>query len=319
MGWKGTVRSIAASARRMEREAERRHKHAVKEQMVEDASNAVLNWENYIDDLLTIHTDLTDHIDWHRLLDKPQPIEPSLETVNQDQAKRALGNFKPKLFDFIRGGTAKVRKNLDEAFEQAPKKDQLKYDQAVTQYNTDLSDWENDRDLASRLTQGESEALQEVISELQSLTQTDLIGSAVSFSISDNYVHARPLVHSDGIIPDYRRKQLASGKLSESKMPVGQFNELYQDYVASVALKVAGDLFQLLPLEEIYVTCESEMLNSATGHKEPTPILSVQFVRDTFTTLNLAEIDPSDSMANFNHLMSFKKSKGFSAIAPMEA
>lgn len=100
-------------------------------------------------------------------------------------------------------------------------------------------------------------------------------------------------------------------------MPVGQFNELYQDYVASVALKVAGDMFQILPLQEVYVTCEAEMLNSMTGHKESTPILSVQFVRRTFERLNLKSIDPSDSMSNFNHVMSFSKTKGFSAIRPL--
>ena len=84
-----------------------------------------------------------------------------------------------------------------------------------------------------------------------------------------------------------------------------------------VALKVAGDSFQMLPLDEVYVTCENEMLNSSTGHKEPTPILSVQFVRKTFEQLNLKAIDPSDSMANFNHAMKFSKTKGFLEVTPL--
>lgn len=316
MGWKGTVRSIGAAARRMEKDAERRHKLALKEQIAMDASEAVANWENYIDDLLNVHTDLTDHIDWNGLLNKKKPAEPKPNTDNFDKAKADLTHFKPKFFDFLKGGTDKVRKHLDDAFEQAPKKDMINQQQALEKYNSDLTEWENDRDLAKRLSIGESLAIQEVITELQTLTKTDLIGSVVNFSIEDNYVHAKPQVHTDEIIPNFRRKQLASGKLSETKMPAAQFNELYQDYVASVALKVAGDLFQLLPLDEVYVTCESEMLNTATGHKEALPILSVKFVRETFMQLKLTDIDPSDSMGNFNHVMSFRRTKGFTAIVP---
>ncbi len=319
MGWKGTVRSIAATARRMEKDAERRHKLAVKEQITTDASTDVLNWENYIDDLLTVHTDLTDHVDWDILLNKTEPTKPKLGTDCQDNAKANLAHFKPRFFDFLRGGTDKLRKHLDDAFEQAHDEDNAEYNRALEKYDTDFTEWESDRDLAKRLSIGEAAAIHEVITELQSLSKTDLIGSSVTFSIDDNYVHAKPQVHTDEIVPSYRRKQLASGKLSETKMPVAQFNELYQDYVASVALKVAGDLFQLLPLDEVYVTCESEMLNSATGHKEPTPILSVQFVRETFGQLNLVNIDPSDSMANFNHVMNFKRAKGFAPITPFES
>lgn len=188
----------------------------------------------------------------------------------------------------------------------------------MTSYRSGLEEWENDRTLAQRLLNGEAAAIKEVIEEMQSLSDQDLIGSSVSFAIDDSFLHVKPAVHTDEIVPNFRRKQLASGKLSETKMPVGQFNELYQDYVGSVALKVAGDFFQILPLDEIYVTCLTTMLNPQTGHQEMTPILSVQFVRSTFAGLNLAKLDPSDSMTNFNHVMSFKKTKGFARIEPLK-
>lgn len=100
-------------------------------------------------------------------------------------------------------------------------------------------------------------------------------------------------------------------------MPVGEFNELYQDYVASVALRVAGDLLNVLPLKEVYVTCVAQMLDSQTGHQELTPILSVQFVRETFLRLNLKHIDPSDSIQNFRHEMKFSRTKGFAPVAQL--
>ena len=114
MGWKGTMRSISAAARRMEKDAQRRHKQAVKDQTAADAADAVENWEQDIDDLLTIHTDLTDRIDWERLLKKPQPKEPVFKSHNQDSAKADLLAFKPSMFGFLGGGNSKRREALDE-------------------------------------------------------------------------------------------------------------------------------------------------------------------------------------------------------------
>jgi hypothetical protein len=317
MGWKGTLRTIGATARRMEREAQRRHKQELKEQIAQDAAADVENWKNYIDELLSVHSNLTERVNWVSMLNQPKPVEPLFEAKHASKAQRKLAAFKPGLFDFLKGGSEKKKAALVLAIEKAKAKDDADFQKVQNTYLAELADWETDRSLAKRLVAGESAAIQEVINEMQTFSRDDLIGSSVQFAISDNYVHARPQVHSDDIIPDYRRKQLASGKLSETKMPVGQFNELYQDYVASVALKVAGDLFQLLPLDEVFVTCESTMLNSATGHKEPMPILSVQFVRSTMMQLNLHHIDPSDSMSNFNHAMAFSKTKGFSPITPL--
>lgn len=314
MGWKGTMRSVAATARRMEKEAERRHKQTLKEQATADAAEAVDSWERYVDDLLTVHTNVADRIDWQRLVEVPKPKEPVKLSQHRDEAQAKLSSFKPGIFAFFRGGADKIRGRMEKAVSEASAKDEADFQAASKKFAADTAEWEADSSLAKRLLKGEGSAIQEVITEMQTLSKTDLIGSAVEFEVRDNFVHARPQVHSDEVIPNYRRKQLASGKLSETKMPVSQFNELYQDYVASVALKVAGDLFQILPLDEVFVTCENEMLNTATGHQEPTPILSVQFVRATYTKLNLAHIDPSDSMQNFNHEMKFSRTKGFSPV-----
>ncbi|WP_299671336.1 hypothetical protein [uncultured Roseobacter sp.] len=317
MGWKGTMRSLAATARRMEKEAERKHKQQLKERIAADASDAVSDWERYIDNLLSVHTNLTRRIDWHRMIDKPAPKQPQTKSRHSDRAMAAMVGFKPGMFDFLTGGTKKKKSILEQNLKAATEKDRIENERILRKYDEDVAEWENDRSLAKRLVDGDILAMREVISELKSLSENDLIGSSVEFSIYENSVLARPQVHSDEVVPSMRRKQLASGKLSETKMPVGQFNELYQDYVASVALKVAGDLFQVLPIDEVYVTCEGEMLNTATGHKAPTPILSVQFVRKTFETLNLSNIDPSDSMINFNHKMNFSKTKGFTSITPL--
>jgi len=319
MGWRGALRSFAAAARAAEREADRQHKAALRQQVANDAAAAVTDWETYIEDLVRVHARMGDAVDWHAMAARTKPVEPQLGQSAHRDAEAALAQFKPGLFDFLTGGTKQRRAKLERSLTEAPEVDAAAYASAKTKHAAALAEWENDTALARRLIAGEATALSEVIAEMtKAIEGQSLIGSEIAFTIDDHFVHARPFVHGDDIIPSVRRKQLASGKLSESKMPVGQFNELYQDYVASVALKVAGELFHVLPLEEIYVTCVTEMLNPQTGHKEKTPILSVQFVRASFFRLNLANLDPSDAMRNFRHAMAFKKSQGFSPIDPLK-
>jgi hypothetical protein len=319
MGWRGALRSFAAAARAAEREAQRQHKAAVQQQTVNDAAAAVDDWENYIENLVRIHARLGDAIDWRAMAAKPQPQAPSQSAAEQQAAEAALASFRPGMFDVFAGGTAKRRGKLEQALADAPARDAQIHTAALEQYRIALADWETDTALARRVVAGEAKALSEVIGEMsKAIEGQSLIGSEIAFSIDDNFVHAQPKVHDTDIIPAVRRKQLASGRLSESKMPAGQFNELYQDYVASVALKVGGELFHVLPLSEVYVTCLATMLNPQTGHKQQTPILSVQFVRDTFFKLNLNQLDPSDAMRNFHHAMSFKKAQGFAAIEPLK-
>ena len=311
MGWRGTMRSLGAAARAAERDAQRRHKAALKQQMIADAADAVSDWEAYIDDLLSIHTNLADEINWASLADTPPPAKPLRRTDREDKARAELAAFKPSLISKVVGGTEKSRQRLASAIEAAADQDEQSYKNECDAYEIALREWQADTDVARRLNAGDEAAIIEVIEEYQVLNKEARLGRSINFAVLDGQVHATVLVHADDIVPSFRRKQLASGKLSESKMPVGQFNELYQDYVCSVALKVAGDLFRILPQREVYVTCEAELLDTATGYQKPTPILSVQFVQDTFMRLNLRQIDPSDSMQNFNHVMRFTKTKGF--------
>jgi hypothetical protein len=182
-----------------------------------------------------------------------------------------------------------------------------------------MSDWESDTSLAGRILKGEPAAYKEAIEEFLSASKDELIGSSIAVSFSEEFVHAKLTVHSTEIIPGFQLKQSASGKLSETKMPISRFNELYQDYVANAAFRVANDVFRVLPINEIYVTCLTIMLNSQTGHQELTPILSVQFVRETLSHMDLSHVDPSDGLSNFNHAMQFKKSVGFARINPLKS
>ena len=309
---------METASRRANREAERRWKSEQKAMIAAHAEDAVAEWRDHLQNIVSLHVNPNDDVDWEALRERPEPAPPVRNSKHEDRALGDLNKFRPRFFDFLSGGSEKRRQRLADAVVDARTLDEAEYQKRLGQYQEDHSDWQADRELAARLLAGDISAQKDVISEMTSWSDDGLIGTRLSFSITDDFLHAVAHVHGDDVVPTYRRKQLQSGKLSETKMPAGERHELYQDYVCSVALKVAGDLFSVLPRDEVFVTCTASMLDKATGHMADTPILSVQFVRPTFNNLRLSAIDPSDSMSNFNHVMNFKRTKGFSLIDPIK-
>lgn len=314
------MRSLRAASRAAERDADRRRKQRAKENKLQEkadaiaeAASAVEDWGKYTSDLVSIHTDLADSINWRDIADQSCPIEPIKNDEHLVHAQQKLQKFKPSIFHIFKGGYAKILARLEKEVSEAPLRDEESYESAILNYRAALEDWEEDTRLAKQVLDGKEAALRQVVEEMQSFDDSSF-AFEVDFSFKDKYVHAYPSVKGTEIVPSIRPKQLANGRLSETKMPVGQFNELYQDYVASVALKTAGDLFQVLPIENVYVTCKANLLDQSTGYQKPTPILSIMFVRSTFLKLNRAHLDPSEAMRNFKHEMRFSKTKGFSAI-----
>ena len=119
MGWKGTLRTVSAAANRMEQDAQRRHKVAANSQIAADAADDVKKWEDHIENLQSIHTDLTDQVAWETLLTKPAPRQAEFRPKHLVKAQAELSAFKPRMFDFLRGGSTKLQKTLEKEVTQA--------------------------------------------------------------------------------------------------------------------------------------------------------------------------------------------------------
>ncbi len=76
-------------------------------------------------------------------------------------------------------------------------------------------------------------------------------------------------------------------------------------------IRVARELFALLPVNAVVITAVGNLLNTSTGHLEEQPSLSVAIPKRTLEGLNLGLVDPSDCLRSFVHREDFKKTKGF--------
>jgi len=322
MGWKGTLRSISAAQRRAEREAlkrqrelERQQKRLEKMQELERASYEVQVYENYIEILTSIQKDCSDPWNWESIQSMPPPDEPTKTNTNEKLAQSNLDAYKPGFGDRMLKRVDTKRNELAVAVEDGRKKDEQAYQDAFVEYKQAYSDWEAIRELATRILSGDIDAFTDAIRQADPFSEISQLGSAIRFTVNEDFlVEATIHVNGEDVIPNETKTLLKSGKLSVKKTTKTKFYELYQDYVCGAVLRVARELFALLPIEMAIVTAVGELLNTKTGHMEEQPILSVAIPRQTLSKLNFDMLDPSDSLDNFLHRMKFLKTKGFQAI-----
>jgi hypothetical protein len=323
MGWKGTVRTIGAAvraaerdAKRRQRELEKRHKQYEKMQELEQAAHEVDQYENHIEIIQSLHKECSDPIDWKDVAISREPQKPENLMMREKAARAKAASYRAGFIDRFFKWEEKKKKKLEKNILEAIENDEAEYRAAVGVWEEKLSDWKESVELAHLLLNGNNEAKLKAIKELDPFSEISNLGSSISFSVSDKgIVEATIHIHGNDIVPNEVKSLLQSGKISVKKMPKGQFNEIYQDYVCSCVLRVGNELFSVVPDNMVVVTAVDELLNTKTGHLEKSPILSAFISRTTLKSLNMKSIDPSDSMSNFIHNMSFKKSSGFEVVS----
>ena len=144
------------------------------------------------------------------------------------------------------------------------------------------------------------------------------LGSDVDVTTPDLAIaEATVWVNDDDVVPTESVSLTATGKLKTKKIPAGEYHALYQDYVCGCVLRVARELFALLPLQTVLVHAVAGQIDSATGHEVEQTIVSVALPRERFVGLNFEAIDCSDAVSAFPHRMKLVKTKGFKPVEPL--
>lgn len=299
------------SNKRQHRSSEKRRQELLalqKEQermeALEQARYEVEMYENRLEVITSVHKECSEPIDWESIKSSSPPFLPSETGPNEKKILEKLNNYKPtwrdRLFERIEVRKAALKKEVEKAREL----DQKMY-----------KEWEKEVNLAEKILQGDISAYKQVIEELAPFDDIKELGTSLHIT-TDNpkYVEVTLNIHSEEVIPKEVKSLTKTGKLSTKAMPKTKFYELYQDYVCGCVLRIARELFAILPIQTVYVHANGEVLNTSTGHLEEVTILSVKIPRDTLEKLIFDTIDSSDAMANFVHNMKFRKTKGFEAV-----
>ena len=315
MGWQATMRAMAAAERRQlrdakkrQRELERQTKEMAKLSALEQARLEVETFENGLDVLLSIHKEQTDTWDWPDIAASLPPVPPRRQSHNELKARQRLA-------------VAATSKNAAAVLENAQKHDDHEYQNALQAYTADKTEWDKLSSLAHRVLLGEHDAYIEAIRDLSPFTELAAIGSSLHFTVHNSRMIECVLTTTGRqAIPSEYKSLTASGKVSVKPMPKPRFVEVYQDYVCGCVLRVARELFALLPVDILIMTATAESIDPSTGHTVERPFLSVLMPRSTIATFNFDRLDPSDSVLSLIHrgdLKASRKTGDFEFVTPL--
>lgn len=305
---KSTSRSYNSSAY-SQRAMIQQQKQEAKLAELESNKLEVDEYENYIDLIRNVHHECENTVQWNSISIAPAPFVKGEIGPAEAEARLNLENFVPTLVEKMFPKKAADRKSkLELALIESKEIDEASY-QA----------WEESTVFANRILSGDIDAYYEAI--ITSNPFEDLVdfGSGFEFGTDDaDTMEIEFMVKSEQVIPEKSKSLTKTGKLSEKNLSKTAYFDITQDYVCSCSIRLARELFALLPIQNVLVHATDQILNTATGNSEEHTILSVMFSRERFNSTNFSKIDASDFVESFEHKMSFKKTTGLQSVERLQ-
>ena len=307
------VRSMEAAKHREQRAAqktlrdlERQAKEAAKLSVLEQARLEVDTYEKRLEVLLSVHKEQGRTWNWIELASLLAPVPPQPSSLRECKARQ-------------RQQVATVAQRLlDQEVSAARVQDEQAFQEASVQYTHDLAEWKKVTSLATRILAGEHPAYEEAMVELNLLTELVELGCSIDLTVlSPTLVECQLKVNGKQAVPVEHKSLTGSGKLAVKLMPKARFHEIYQNYVCGCMLRVARELFAVLPLDTVLITASAEVLDLRTGLTAEHPVVSAVMPRATIMELAFDQLDPGDAMENFQHRGDFKVSRKVDAFQPI--
>ncbi|MGB5823234.1 MAG: DUF4236 domain-containing protein [Proteocatella sp.] len=266
---------------------------------------AVQEYDRMIETIRGIHKYADDEIDWNIVYNSPEPFNINAIGPKGKLAKEKLNSYEPSVSEKIL--KFKLDKKLNEF--KADVKRSMQEDEEL------YDGWRNLVDLAGKIMQGDIDSYFEVINEMKPLD--DLLEFGIDFEFganSSDKMHVEFIINYKDIVPYFELSLTQNGKLSKRNLTKTEYYKLVKDYISSSAIRIARDMFALLPVEKTVVHIVEDYLDTQTGDREKITVLSVEFDRQKLNSLNLDSIDPSDAINNFKHNIKFLKMAGLKEV-----
>jgi hypothetical protein len=294
-------------AQKQLRELERRRKEQAKLSAIEQARLEVESYENQLEVLSSVHKDQGQIWDWAAVAASLPPPPPQRQSRNELRARQNALML-----------SVNERASGAEEIKQAQALDDQTFQQASELQGRECAEWEKLKALAVRILAGDPKAFTDALVELSPLGEISDLGSALHFTVHDAHLLECTL-KANGVqaIPAEIKTLTASNKLSAKPMPKARFHELYQDYICSCILRVAREVFALLPIDTLLITASADTADPRTGQTVEQAVLSAAMTREATALLDFEHLDPSTALDNYLHRGDFKATRKTGAFAPI--
>lgn len=266
------------------------------------------DYNELIDQIRSIHEECTEPVDWVALRDAPPPFNSMYMGPFEMEARNALDNAKPSFIGRFIPATDRIKmRNLEDAVRDAQEKDRQMY-----------NEWENLKILANQVLNGNIDSYFYVVSEMHPFDEILDFGS--DFDIGTDFPNLMEVefhAKTSKVVPNHVLSLTKSGKLSSKQMTKSMHSDIVQDYVCSCVLRVAREMFALLPIDMVIIHTVDTVSDNA-GNVYDDTVLSVLITRNQIEAIDFDMIDASDTIETFKCNMNFKKTQGLRPVPRIE-
>jgi hypothetical protein len=323
MGYLAELKKIKARQRREERAAlreQREFARQVKEMQklseMEQARLMVAAHLNQIDVLRSMHREASPSFDWASCaFALPPPLIPA------PPKWRHLIEFHTTVHGFDNDQSVPPPSWLPGNSQEADTLDAAYRANAAAAHALQIDEWQNLRSLGRRILAGEPASYTMALAEYSNLSELGALGSEIHFTVHEPGVLEFTMAASDrSCVPEESLSLTASGKLSVKPMPKKHYHEIYQDYVCGAVLRIAREVFALLPVHTILAHATVTLADRINGSQRQTLVLSALLDSSRMNSIDFNRADASDTVESFPHSGSVKASRStgeFIEVKPM--
>jgi hypothetical protein len=292
--------------------------HSYQKQLLQEELESsfalVKQYEDYIKQFTAVHTKCSNKINWTYIQSELEPVKPEYASKLEDQARLNRQRYQPGFIDRLLKNDLKNIRKLEDSILSAIDLDKNNHTQRINDYTEDLTEWKILQKFATGVFRKDPDTFKDVSLYFRLFDEIKELGTDISIRFQEELVMADLKVHPQSSLPKHTLSLSANGKLSRKDMTATRYNELYQDYVCGCVIRIAREIFALLPVETVIINAKANLLNSRSEHLQEQTILSAKMPLKTINMLNFNTFDPSNALSNFVHNMKFTKTTGFSPV-----
>jgi hypothetical protein len=233
-------------------------------------------------------------------------------------AAEALHAYKPNFVDRLLRRDHERNAELQHGVINARLEDERLFAEEQRKYAATYAEWQEWVSFAQRVTSRDPSNYPAILETFNVLATFENLGTQIRITeVSPSLLSLEALGRFNEAIPGEEVVLTSTGKLSSKKVAKAKYWALLQDHICSCALRLAADTLNVLPIDRVIINLGETRVSTVTGYPEPSILLGVDIARSMLQRINLAAVDPSDAMANFNVRWSFHKTKGFSPVEPL--
>lgn len=259
--------------------------------------------------ITSFHKKCDYNYDWKAISKKSPPFKYKEKGPNEIKALKNLHNYEPNLLGKVFKFVAKNKeRQLEEKVESARKKDEKLY-----------KEWKKRNKIARLILQEDLETYMKLLKDIKFCNKlAGFVPSIKCRTSNKDMMIIEYDLNIDDIVPAHYKTLTKTGRLSIRKYNKTDYYAIIKKYVSSFALRIARNIFGMLPIKTAIINTQTNVLDTQIGKINNITILSVKIDKATLSELNFNLIDPFDALNNFEHNVKFLKTKGFKPVEKLK-